>query len=164
VYAAAVFPIYGWAILRFFGRMRGWLIHLNIWDVIGIFSYVMLFAWIESLLVLIVLILLSAILPAGFLRERFVAQSSLAVFLTSGWAIVAHYKAGVGEILPWTLKTFLLGAALYLVSIGVSHFLLRFFEPLEDSVNSFAERLTVFLYVYLPMTLLAVVIIILRNI
>lgn len=144
--------------------MRGWLFHLNIWDIIGIFSYVIMFAWIESVLVLIVLILLSAILPAGFLRERFVAQSSLAVFLTSGWAIAAHYKAGIGEILPWTLKTFLLGAVLYLASIGVSYFLIRFFEPLEGSINSFVERLTVFLYVYLPMTLLAMVIIILRNI
>ncbi len=144
--------------------MRGWLFHLNIWDIVGIFSYVMVFAWLESLVVLIVLILLSAILPAGFLRERFVAQSSLAVFLTSGWAIVAQYKAGIAEILPWTLKTFLLGMILYLASIGVSCFLIRLFDPIGDLINSFVERLTVFLYVYLPMTLLSMVIIILRNI
>jgi hypothetical protein len=94
-----------------------------------------------------------------------VAQGSMVVLLTSGWAIAARYT----EIFPFTIfawlsKRFFLGAVLYLASIGVPYVLIRRYGHLEEAINSFMERLTVLLYVYVPIAFLSVIIVILRNI
>jgi len=148
--------------LMFFEKMPGWLFYLNCWDVIGIFAYTQTFALLESGIVLFVLILIGAILPARFFRDRFVAQGSMMVFLTSGWAIAAHYSAKVFNL--WALKTLFLWSVLYLASIGVSYALLYRYKRLEEAMNSFVERLTVLLYVYAPVTFLSIIIVIFRNI
>ena len=141
--------------------MPGWLVYLNTWDLIGTFAYTQAFALLESATILLIVILLGAILPAPFLRDRFVAQGSMVVFLTLGWALAAQYK-----IIPLNLssKRFFLGTILYLVSIGVSYVLIRRYKRLGESISSFAERLIVLLYVYVPIAFLSVIIVILRNI
>lgn len=53
----------------------------------------------ESAMVLLVLILLGAILPARLSRDEFVAQGSILVLLTLGWAIAARYT----RIFPFTI-------------------------------------------------------------
>ena len=113
-------------------------------------------------MVLLVLIFLGATLPARFLRDRFVAQGNMVMLLTSGWAIVVRYN--MATILSWTLATLFFWAALYLASIGVFYVLIHRYNRLEEAINSFAERLTVLLYVYIPITCLSVLIVILRNI
>ena len=165
VFAACAVPAHSWSILRFSEQLRGWLFHLSSWDVIGIFAYTQTVALLDSVMVLLVLILLGAILPARLFRDKFVAQGSMVVFLTSGWAIAARYT----EIFPFTIfawlsKRFFLGAVLYLASIGVPYVLIRRYRHLEEAINSFTERLTVLLYVYVPIAFLSVIIVILRNI
>ncbi len=137
--------------------MPGWLVYLNAWDLIGTFAYTQAFALLESTTALLIAILLGAILPARFLRDRFVSQGSMAVLLTSGWLIAAQY-----EIIPFgpPSKRFFL---LHLASIGVSWMLIHRYKRLEESIDSFVERLTVLLYVYVPIGFLSVVIVILRN-
>ena len=162
VWAACVFAVYGWAILAFFRRVPAWLFYLDSWDVIGIFAYTQVFALLESGIALGVIIFIGAILPARFFKDRFVAQGIMLVFLTAGWAIAAHYSAKASNL--WSPKTLLIWLAMYLASIGGSYALLCRYERLEDSINSFANRLTVLLYVYIPVTISSIVIVILRNI
>ena len=166
MFASCVVPVYSWSILAFLEQMPGWLFYLNAWDVIGIFAYTQAFALLESAMVLFALVLLGAILPARFLRDRFVAQGSMLILLTSGWAIAAQYITIIPftKYAPWHSKRFLLGAVLYLASIGVSYVLIRRYRRLEESINSFIERLTVLLYVYVPITFLSIITVILRNI
>ena len=162
VFAACVFLVYSWSIFAFLERMPSWLFHLSTWDVISVFAYTQTFALLESAIVLLVLIFLGATLPARFLRDRFVAQGSMVMLLTSGWAIAVRYN--MATVLSWTLTTFFFWAALYLVSIGVFYVLIHRYKRLEEAINSFAERLTVLLYVYIPITCLSVFIVIIRNI
>jgi positive regulator of sigma E activity len=69
--------------------------HLNFWDVVGILAYTQTVGLLESAMVLLVLILLGAILPARLFRDEFVAQGSMLVLLTLGWAIAARYTSGL---------------------------------------------------------------------
>lgn len=161
VFAACVFPIYGWSILWFFERLRGWLFFLSFWGVISIFAYTQVFALLESAVVLLVLVLLGAILPARLFRDKFAAQGSIAVLLTVGGGILIQTT----KLIPlWPSKRLFLGAVVYLTSIGMSYVLIHRYKRLEEAIYSFIERLTVLLYVYIPITFLSVIIVILRNI
>jgi hypothetical protein len=118
---------------------------------------------------LLVLILLSAILPARLLRDRFVAQGSIIMFLTSFWAVALalHDFSVIRSEDPnkfLTPSEFLLWSVLYLASIGVYWALIRRSKRLEAAVNAVAERLTVLLYVYVSTSLFSVIVVILRNI
>jgi hypothetical protein len=163
VFAACVVPLYSWSILVFFKKMSYWLLFLDAWDLVGIFAYAQAFAFLECAIVLLALVFLGAILPARFLRDRFVAQSSALVFLTSGWLIAQ--QLGRAQFFLFTPpRTMLLWLSLYLVSVGVSCVLIYRSKRLEKSINSFSERLTVLLYVYVPITFLSVIIVVLRNV
>ena len=71
VFAVCAFPVYSWSILSFFDRLPRWLLHLDPWAVIGIFAYAQMFALLESLSLLLVLLFLSAVLPVRLFRNRF---------------------------------------------------------------------------------------------
>lgn len=140
--------------------MSGWLLFLNTWDLIGVLAYAQTFAFLESAILLLVLVLLSVILPARFFKRRFVAQGSVIVFLTSIWAVVLQYKS-------WTLfspKAFLFGLALYFVSNGVAYVLIRRYRRLEEFICAFVERLTVLLYIYVTAAFLSIIVVVFRNI
>ena len=144
--------------------MPAWLFYVNSWDLIGMFAYTQIFALLEGAVILLILILLGAILPVRFFRDRFVAQGSMAVLLTSGWAIAAQFANQYQIVVVWTPKTFFLWSVLDLISVGVSWVLIHRYKRLEEAINSFIERLTVLLYVYIPITFLSVIIVTLRNI
>ncbi len=138
----------------FFKELPSRLLSLPAWDLLGIFAYSQIFAFLESAGVLLIPLLGAAILPARFLRARFVAQGSGLALLTLGWLIVG--RLGLFGNFWWIF--------LYLISMGLSWVLLYRYERFEQFIISFAERLTVLLYVYIPITLLSVIIVILRNI
>lgn len=147
--------------LIFFKKIsRRWLLFLNPWDLISIFAYTQIVAFLESAMFLLVLILLGALLPARLFRHRFVAQGSAIVLLTSICAAVLHYKPGTVS----SPKALLFGAALYFVFNGVVCVLVRCCRRFEAAICAFAERLTALLYVYVALTFLGVIIVVLRNI
>lgn len=148
--------------LAFFDELPAWLLSLNAWDIAGILAYTQLFALLESAAVLLFLVLLALLLPARFFRDRFVAHSTLLVFLASIWAIAAQSDS---TIIPrFSLDTLFLWLGLYLAFAGISYLVIRRSGRLEKGLGAFAERLTVLLYVYLPVTLLSAIIVIIRNI
>jgi hypothetical protein len=164
VFAACAVPVYSWSIVAFLERMPGWLLFLSLWDLMGAFAYTQAFAFLESAAVLLALILLSVILPARFLRDRFIAQGGMIVFLTVAWAVALRYARGNASVAFWSLKTLLLWLVLYSVSVGVPCLLINRYGRLEHIIDALVERLTVLLYFYVPITLLSIVVVILRNI
>ncbi len=159
MFASCVFPVYTWSILMFLRELPAWLLYLSTWDIISVFAYAQTFALLESATILLGLVLWGAILPARLLRDKFVAQGSIGVFLTSGWAIATH----IGIVSVWPSEGFFLGAVLCLASIGGFYVLIYRYRRVEEALNSLAERLLVLLYVYVPVSLLSVVIVIFRN-
>ena len=162
VFAACAFPIYSWSILQYFYKLPSWLLQLDIWDLIGTFAYAQVFAFVESAIILLVLLLLKVLLPRSVFEDRFVAQSSALVFVTSVWAILIQFNLKSLESL--SLPTLVLWIPGYLVSIGIPFVLIRRQRRLEMAINTVVERLTVLLYIYLPLSLLSAVVILVRNV
>jgi len=157
-----VFPVHVWSTLNLLREVPAWVLRLSSWELIGVIAYTQTFALLESVIILLVLVLLGAILPARLLRDGFVAQSSMMVFVTSGWAIAVHYGSEVVRL--WGLKEFFLWSVLYLESIAVSCVLTHRCKRLERFLGSFIERLTALSYVYVLLDLLSIFVVIVRNI
>jgi hypothetical protein len=108
------------------------------------------------------LILIGILLPSHLLRDKIVAQGTIAVFASSVWAVAVHrsdkmFSSGSrGELLLWFI--------LYLISIGVACALVHRCKRIKELLDSFAERLTVLSCLYVGVDFLSVTILIIRNI
>lgn len=162
VWAVCAFPVFSWAIYQFLEQMPGWLTYLAIWDVLSIFAYVQAFALVESLLIVLALVVLAAMLPGRLLRNHFVSLSTAILILTTLWVLAAQYNDGVLRVLPMRTLVLLLGA--YVVSIIVAFVLVHRYPSLRKGAIALAERFSVLLYLYVPVGLIGLIVVILRNI
>jgi len=162
LFASCVFPVHVWSIFNVLREVPAWILRLSSWEFIGIIAYTLAFALLESVIILLTLIFLGTILPARFLRDRFVAQSSMLVLLTSGWAIVAHYNDEVIRL--WGIKEFLFWSLPYLTSLALAYVLIHRYERLGKYIRSLAERLTVLSFTFASIDFLGVIVVILRNV
>jgi hypothetical protein len=135
---------------------------LGFWDNVSIFAYILAFALLESVVLLSIVTVLTIVLPAQCFRDKFVAQGSIVVFVATFWAIV--FQSVDTEIRLWSLAEGLFWVVLCLTTIGVSCVLVDRSKRLEGALSAFAERLTVLVYIYVPMSILGLVVVISRNI
>ncbi len=159
--AACVVPVYSWALIWFFQKLPAWLLFVNRWDLLGILAYLLAFALLESLILFAGLLLLSFPLPRRLYRDRFAAQGSGLVWVSGFWAAILHSLRN--EVRMWSAGQFLLGLGLYLGMAVVVMLLIHRSRRVERAVRSLAERLTVFLYLYIPAGLFGLLIVLSRN-
>jgi hypothetical protein len=160
--ATCVFFVFSWSIVWYFHKAPGWLLFLPPKEVLGIFAYTQGFALLESLAIWLCLILLAMLLPAQAFRARFASQGTMTVFVAALWAILLRLIAATplgldaGRIALW--------AAFFLTSMVLSWILVARLRPMENALGAIADRLTVFLYIYVPLGLLGLVVVIVRNV
>jgi hypothetical protein len=161
VLAACAFPIHTWAIVRLLYEVPSWLIRLSVWELVGAVAYTLAFALLETALVFLIFIFLALILPAKLLRDRFVAQCTMMVLLSSVWAVLAH----LGLAALWSdSRLFLAWLILLLGSLAISYLLIHWNRKLERAISSLVGRLVPLSYLYIGLDILSVFIIVLRNV
>lgn len=162
VWATILFPVFSWSLIWFFQKMPGWQPFLNIGAILSILAYALGFALLESLIVLGVVVALAAILPARALRTRFAALGSTLVLASTFWTIIFQL---IFEpvILYWTGIEFIVWFGLALVSILLAVVLVHRSRRAQRIVTSLADRLTVFVYLYVPLGLVGLVVVLIRN-
>lgn len=135
----------------------------------GLFSlsvYVFSFALLESLIVMGFVLLLSLALPKPLFRERFVAQGSLVVLASTFWAVIAQLyrekiiQSSINEIIVYIIIYVL---SLLLITI-LARYLLGRFRRVGSWIVIFAERTTVFAWIYIPLGIVSVIVVFFRNI
>jgi hypothetical protein len=167
VLGTLVFVIYGFALFRFYWYVPSWLGYLSLGEVLAVGAYAMVYALVESLGMLALLLALAALLPARWLRSSFATKASLVIWILSAWAIYIHDKIN-SLYVPLDGREFAVAmfwAALFVLSsLALGWYLvLHRFDILQRGFASFTERLTVFLYLYLPLAGLSFVVVLLRS-
>jgi hypothetical protein len=162
-FAACVFPVFSWAIVQFLDRLPAWMFYLKPWEIISMFAYTQMFALAESLFLLVLLVGVALIAPARFIRERFVALGSAGVLLTALWLVAVQYRNEI-EFLQQMKPPAWAAWALYLASIGIAWGLIVRFESLKQFMDALADRLSILLYVYLPISAVSVLVVVVRNV
>jgi hypothetical protein len=162
VYAVIAVLLSAWTITAFLWKLSAWLLILNLGEIFTIFSYAMLADLVESLIVLFILLLVSALLPPRILRDQFVVRGTILAlgFVGSLMAFVRfHMQFGMesgARLLFGPIAVILLTALL----LGLSS-KIRFIAPFTVWIS---DRLTVFLFILVPLFVLLSAYIIFRNI
>ena len=161
VYSVIAFFVFGWEVYRYAWRLPSWLHYLTLGELLGIFSYAMLTGLVESLLILGFLLGLSALLPARFLRDVFIVRGTA---ISLGWLVslivfwIAYERDGSLEnfMVAWTVGALFLTVLLARLSTRV--------RWLGVFLAALADRLTVFLFLLMPLAALGLVVVFIRNI
>jgi hypothetical protein len=165
VFSLAVFFIYSWTIFRMFYELPSWLYYLNISKILVLVAYAMMFALVESSLLFLFTCLIGLLLPVRIFRHRFIAQGSLLVSLVCFAAVTAQRRLGwILQMQSWQIIFVPLAFILLSIALLVfSAWIFDRFARIPGFLQRLAERISVFAYIYLPVGLLSLVVVIFRN-
>ena len=164
VYSIILFITFTSMLFLVFWVLPSWLGDTDFMRILTMTAYVLFYALLESAVVLFGIILLAILLPARYFKDNFVAQGSALVVLIS----IGAYFLQKNISFIYTMRfsfVFLIPFALLAIVLLLVFILLYTFnssEWLKALVESFAERMTVFSYIYLPLGLLCTVIVIFK--
>lgn len=161
VYGVIVLMVYGWTIYWYLWKLPSWLYFLTLGELLVTFSYAMIVNFIESLLILLVPVLLSLLLPHHWFRERFVAQGVVLVVLLL-IALMNYLNVITGlQDFPPGLGGKVLAA---IIVIAFLIFLVGRIELLSKVVGEIGNRATIFIYIFLPISVLSIFVVLIRNV
>jgi len=159
VYAVIVVMIYYPTINRFFWKFPSWILFSTLGDLFSIYSYMVLVNFLESLLVLGSVLMLCIVLPRKWFYDQFLSKSVLLVVFTLSYFLYLGSQMQ-SEIFPWALvrmSPYVFLAIVFLV------FLLDRVNFLRKFLAMMADRFTVFLYISIPISVLSVLVVLVRN-
>ena len=161
VYGVIVLIVYGWTLYWFAWKLPSWLYFLSVGEMLVALAYSMVVNLIESLIVLFALLLLCAILPPRWFRDRFTALGTVLVILSM--IALAYYLGAIIALqdfpphLRWYVLLAVAGIALVVFLVSRVKFLVKFLEEI-------ANRAVIFLYVFLPLSAISFIVVLIRNV
>ena len=165
VFSVILFIVFSWTLIREFFQVPSWMKYQSLGDILVITAYILAFALVESLLVLGFLYLLSLVFPVKIFRDKFIAQGCTlvlaagvgAVLLQENIDLVYHLK--VKELIFYPL-VILLGLVILVYALA---FVFDRLSAIPHLITTIADSMTVFAYLYVPLGLIALVVVIVRN-
>jgi len=161
VFAVIALINYSWAILRFFYRFPSWLYYSSAGEVGVFFTYVMVVNLLESALLLAFCFLASVILPQGWFYERFVSRSVSLAVPGLGYLMYVNYNFPSAYSYPLASYTHALTVFIVIALLAI---LIDGIAFLRNLLEAFANRAVVFLYLIAPVSAVALLVVLFRNI
>lgn len=161
VYAVIVMMIYPWTLTRYFWKLSSWILFASVGDLAALFAYMVVINLLESILVLLVPLAMSVVLPQRWFYDRFKTRSISLVLFGLGFLIYLNRNLHADAPFPLTLVRWIPLAA---VAILVLVFLVDQVGFLRKVLEEVANRLTVFLYISIPISAVSLLVILLRNV
>ena len=158
VYAVIAVMFAGWTITAFLWKLSAWLLLLNLGELFTIFSYAMAANFVESLIVLFLLLFACTLLPAHILRDDFVVRGTI---LSLG--SIGSLMAFVGSHMQFGMESGFRLLIAPLVVLAITIFVLKsgFMRSIAVWLS---DRVTVFLLLLLPLFAILSTYVIFRNI
>jgi hypothetical protein len=153
--------VYFWSIILMLYRIPSSILYYGVWDLVSTIAYTLSFALFESFLVCLVLVVLSAILPSGLYRLKFLPLSTMVILVTIFWAAVYHlfFEPLYSLIGIWAH----LWVGLYLLNLAMAVYLVHQRARVASLMAAIANRITVLSYLYLFSGLVSAVMVAIRN-
>jgi len=162
VFVACLFYVNVWAIIHILRQLPSWLLRMDSWEIFGTVSYLLTAALIESSLLVLLIAFFAILIPSSILKGKFSAQGVMFATISTIGAVGLHY--GGVNILAWGLNQFLFTGSLFILTAVGMFFLVARVQRVEIILNSLSQHLTGLSYVYLFIDILAVLIVIIRNV
>jgi hypothetical protein len=169
VFSIVLFAVFGWSIRGFLYKIPAFTLYFGLSSNLAIFCYMLGFALLESALVMGILLALSVLLPSGFLREGFAYKSfllilvgTIAAVVFEGWYRINFFKdimAGNDYAIP----PFVVGVVATIVLLFALLWVFRLWPPLQQYARAVMEQFSIFTYIYVPLGLIGLLVVLLRN-
>lgn len=160
VYGVIVLVVYGWTIYWYFWKLPSWLYFMTVGELVTAYVYALPVNLLESLLLFSIPFLLALSFPPRWFRERFIAQGTAFTILAA--LVLAKYLSVITALqalpsgLNWMFPLTVMGIALIVFLVGRINLLCKVLEEI-------ASRAVIFLYVFPPLSVIALVVILIRN-
>ena len=176
LFLACAFPLHFWTIILIFNDAAWIAKRSNVWDSIGVASYGLIFAFVESLLLFFAAALLGFLISTKWNEDRRIALMSALVAVTVFWAMAGQLYFLLNVAFPesWVLflssmtrpLRFLYGAAFVLILPTVvipTWLILKFEKPLQF-VAAGLEKTALLTAFYLFFDFIGLIILAVRNV
>jgi len=160
VLGVVVFVCHSWSVLGFLNKLSAFILYFRVAEIAEIFAFMMAFAFLESLLVAGVLALLSAIMPSKWLREGFAYKGLIFMVIATIAAII--FQKNLEEVLP-PLQVLTLYWVTPLVLTAIIIGVVQRMPRARSILLNLADRFSIMLFVYVPIGLLSLMVVALRN-
>jgi len=157
VYGLIVMFVYGWSLFQFFKDVPGWIKFLTVGEITGVLAYTLAVDFLESLLILAGLIVISICLPLKWFHDDFTVRGGVTVLYSLGFFIFLALQPNPS----YQLNNYIIRG---IVDLAFLHFVIKDVRLFRKVIYSLADRSTVFLYLSIPLSLLALIIVLYRNI
>lgn len=176
IFLMCAFPLHFWTLLLAF-RDISWLTERsNLWDAIGVLAYGLVFTFVESLLVFLIVALLGLLISTKWEESRRIALLSMLMFILSLWAMYGQaYFVWNMSPSEQVLKLMAQSGHPYRVLFGITlieavltvafpAFLILRWEKFFHFVLEGINRISLLASFYLVLDLIGLVIVVIRNI
>ena len=164
VYAIIVTLVYSWTLFTSFYKLPSWMFYLTISQILSVYAYSFSIDLLESIIALTGVFFLEFTLFLALRnRDEFQARSILVVLvvLISSMSRLALFQTYED------IEAFLSGELIWWAITLPSGMLLAVFASkskiIRNILEGIAERTTVFLYIYLPLSFISLIVVIARN-
>jgi hypothetical protein len=162
VYATAVFLVYGWTLLASFWKVPSWLYFLKIKEILSVYAYSFVIDFVESVLLLLLALLVGMVLPKRWWNSQFMSKSVVWIMVVMGSIMLRLYtnrapddwERFVYNQWSWWGNTLLVGSVL--------SFIISRINWLRSGLEAITDRLVVFLYIYMPLTIASILVVFVR--
>jgi len=163
VYAVIAFMIQVWTIGVLFGQLPSLSNFLSINEILAVVAYRIAESFMECLLVLGILMVMSFILPPRFLRNVFVVRGAAFAMCLLSLIILfwKRFESDPGVLMSdyiqiWTVAALLLASLISYASAKI--------RAVSDFMDWVSDRMIVFLYILMPLSVVSLIMVLIRNV
>ncbi len=167
LFIAVVFPVHIWAIIIVLQQVPTYILYLKASETIGTIAYTMAFILLECISITFVFILIGALLPQKLLKQQIVAQAALLVPLALCIAYFIHVLDSISFVMFQTYIPNRFWFGIWIVGfipLLIVSYLIRKYQRLPELLMKYVDRVTIVSLIYIFGDLLAVLVIIWRNV
>lgn len=161
VFGIIALMVYGWTLIWFFWKLPSWSYFLNLGEILTVLLYSLSTNLLESLFVLCIPLVLSVLLPRRWFHDRFVSMASALMIAGLGYTMYVSLQFRAADSYPKELIRQFPFAALFILFFS---FLVGRINLLRKLFETLTENAIIFAYIFLPISLIALLIVIVRNI
>jgi len=159
-FALILLVIHTWSVWQFLYRLPSYLMYLDLLNLLAVFAYYMAFAFVESIILLVLFGMIAIILPKNWYADHFEAVNlpivlGMAVSAAKYQQQIGNTYSGISSILTWFGFTFLIVLSLALI-FGI-------IGPLRKLSGKVMERISIMSYLYIPIGLFSLLVVVFRN-
>ena len=169
VFNVIIFAVFGWSIRGFLFEIPAFLLYLGLGDITAVLFYMLAVALLESIVVTGGLVIVSMVLPPNWLKAGFAYKGFLIILVATIGLILfqGYYKIGFFQNLIKNdysdFQPVLAGLIIGVLGLIGLFWLFHIKPRLQHYLSKFIEQFTVFGYIYIPLGVIGILVVLVRN-